>query len=405
MEEYIFSNGLKLVYKKVTSELTSICIGLNAGACLDEEKLGLAHATEHMVYKSTINRSEAEINEALSKTFGFYNAMTNYPYVIYYGTLLSTDFESGIELYSDIIMNPIFPKEGFKEEMDVIIEELNEWDEELDQYCEDKLFVNSFKRKRIKYPIIGTKSDLIKITLDDIKEFYEKNYFPENTKISIVTSLEIDEVVNIVSKYIGSWEKQGIVRDDEIIELPCFDTYIDIKEGIVNSKIQIIAPINTLNESELNAFRIFNSFFGDGVNSILFDNLRTKNGMVYDILTRVAFEKNISIYKIVYSVSSENADKSIKLIRDIINNLDYYKSLLTKEKLRELVKSIKLRKLFMEEQSIQLAKQLCTFEVMFGNYKLYEEITDNMEEFSAEFIIETAKKVLSNLSIQIISSR
>ena len=42
-----------------------------------------------MIYKGTVNRSEKQINEELSNIFGFNNAMTNYPYVIYYGTLLS----------------------------------------------------------------------------------------------------------------------------------------------------------------------------------------------------------------------------------------------------------------------------------------------------------------------------
>ena len=65
--------------------------------------------------------------------------MTNYPYVIYYGTLLNEDLDNGMEIFSDIIIRPAFPIEGFKEEMDVIKEELNEWDEELEQYCEDQL--------------------------------------------------------------------------------------------------------------------------------------------------------------------------------------------------------------------------------------------------------------------------
>lgn len=95
MVEYILKNNIKLVYKKTTSSLTSISISLGAGAAMDGKKLGIAHATEHMVYKGTKNRSESEINRELSDIFGFQNAMTNYPYVIYYGTLLNDDFKAG----------------------------------------------------------------------------------------------------------------------------------------------------------------------------------------------------------------------------------------------------------------------------------------------------------------------
>ena len=134
MEEYILENKLKLIYKHTESELTSICISIDAGAGVETEKYGIAHATEHMVYKGTKNRTEKEINEELSNLFGFNNAMTNFPYVIYYGTLLGEDLKKGVDLLSDIVLNPSFNEVGFKEEMDVIKEELKEWDEELEQY-------------------------------------------------------------------------------------------------------------------------------------------------------------------------------------------------------------------------------------------------------------------------------
>ena len=173
---------------------------------MEEELYGLAHATEHMIFKETKNRKENEINRDLSKVFGFNNAMTNYPYVIYYGTLLEEDFETGIKIFSDILLNPVFPENGFKEEMDVIKEELREWDEELEQFVEDKQFFNTFEERRIKYPIIGRMEDLEKITLDDIKEFYDKFYFPGNTTISVVSNMDFDEVKYKVWKIFREWE-------------------------------------------------------------------------------------------------------------------------------------------------------------------------------------------------------
>ena len=108
MEEYILENKLKLIYKHTESELTSICISIDAGAGVETEKYGIAHVTEHIVYKGTKNRTEKEINAELSNLFGFNNAMTNFPYVIYYGTLLGGDLKKGIELLSDIVLNPSF---------------------------------------------------------------------------------------------------------------------------------------------------------------------------------------------------------------------------------------------------------------------------------------------------------
>jgi predicted Zn-dependent peptidase len=465
LEEYILENKLKLIYKHTESELTSICISIDAGAGVEIEKYGIAHATEHMVYKGTKNRTEKEINEDLSNIFGFNNAMTNFPYVIYYGTLLVEDLKKGVELLSDIIINPSFKDEGFKEEMDVIKEELKEWDEELEQYCEDKLFQNSFNSRRIKYPIIGTKDSLEFMTLNDIRKFYSEYYFPENTSIVIISSVSFDNAKNIVKEYFKTWknkiidnnyineikdkiednsefvaqlekniskdvlennmkfsdleeeimklikedvkekmkEVKEILKDKKIeYEAPKIGTFNNIRDGIKTCKIEIICPIDNLSDKEMKALRIFNQYFGEGINSILYDTLRTKNGLVYDIITKIANENYIKLYKITFSIAKENVDKSIELVKKCIEELDLLKQQVHKNKINQLIKNFKLKRLFREEQSIVLAKELATYDTMFNNYKKYIDEISELDVLTKEMIFEVGSKVLKNLTIQII---
>lgn len=402
MKEYILENGVKLIYKKNISDLTSICISLDAGALRDEEKYGIAHATEHMVYKGTKNRSEEDINKDLSEIFGFQNAMTNYPYVIYYGTLLGEDLEKGIELFSDIIINPSFKNDGFKEEMSVIVEELKEWDEDLEQYLEDKLFLNAFKSRRIKYPIIGTFDSLKNICLEDIKEFYKKTYFPRNTKIAVVTSLDFDIVLDIVKRYFEEWNSTLDIIDEITYETPYSKVFEDIKGDIKTSKIQINYPIDKLSQKELRALRIFNEYFGEGINSKLFDTLRTKNGLVYDVLTRVCHENGIKFYKITFSTAKENVDKALSLIDECVYEIKNLKNTISEAELLKWKKSFKLKRLFREEQSIVLAKELSTYETMFNDYRVYINETEDIDDIDIDFIVDTSEKVFKNKLVQII---
>ena len=355
-----------------------------------------------MVFKGTNKRSEGDINKELSGIFGFHNAMTNYPYVIYYGTLLGEDFEKGIDVFSDIIINPTFPKEGFKEEMDVIVEELKEWDEDIEQYLEDKLFLNAFNKRRIKYPIIGTFDSLKSLTLEDIKEFYNKVYFPSNTSIAIVTSLEFESVVNIIEKYFGNWNKEKNIIDEVYYEDGVSGTFEDLREDIKTSKIQIMYPINKLTEKEVQALRIFNEYFGEGINSRLFDVLRTQNGLVYDVLTRVCHENGIKFYKVTLSTSKDNIYKALNLIDKCISDIENLKETLKEDDVLTWKKSFKLKRLFREEQSIVLAKELSTYDTMFKDYKIYISETEDINDINLEFILKTAKKVLQKPLIEII---
>lgn len=392
------NNGIEFYYEKSKSKLTSISIGINAGAALEDNLLGLAHITEHMVYKGTKNRSEDEINRELSNIFGFQNAMTNYPYVIYYGSLLEEDFEKAIELFYDILKNPTFKEKDYLEEREIILQELKEWDEDLEQYCEDRLFYNCYSFNRLKHPIIGREEDIRSIEVSDIIDFHKKYYIPDNIKIAVVSSLDINKALKIVEKYFVNWNKAKAIEIIERVEMPKGNIYYNSKKGILNSRIQIIAPINNLDNKEVIAFKIFNEFFGVGVNSILFNELRTKNSLVYDILTNINNENYIKLYKIFFTTAPENVDKTLELINNIINNIDEITKSLTKEKINELVKTIKLKELIKKEQSILVAKDLSINAVMKE---------ENMEIINVDEIeiIRAAKKVFSEITIEVINPK
>ena len=409
MKEFILNNNLKLIHKKTECELSSICISLDAGAGKEKEILGLAHATEHNIYKSTHKRNEDEINRDLNNIFGFQNAMTNYSYVIYYGTSLNEDLESGIELFSDILINASFTEDGFSEEMNVIKEELNEWDEELEQYCEDKLFLNVFNEKRrIKYPIIGKKESLDNINLENIKQFYNENYFPENTTIVIVSKNDSYEIKELVEKYFGIWQKRYKSREEykNKIEysMPETTTFNNTKKGIKNSRIEIIAPIHELSFEELRLLRVFNAYFGDGVNSVLYDALRTRRGLIYDVICNIDYDNYIKLYKINFTTQKRNVDKALKIVKDIIENLEMLKEKLSEEDVRKLCKTLTIKKLFNEEKSIIFAKELATYDTMFKDYTKYNKYYDYSKNITVNEVIEIGKKVLSNISVQIISA-
>lgn len=133
----------------------------------------------------------------------------------------------------------------------------------------------------------------------------------------------------------------------------------------------MIFPIDDLSEKEIKALRIFNQYFGDGVNSILYDVLRTQNGLVYDVLTKISHENYIKLYKITFSTSEENVNKAISLIEGCIAKLDLLQKKLDNDQIERLIKSFKLKRLFREEQSIILAKELAAYDCMFGDYKIY----------------------------------
>ena len=404
MKKFILDNGIKIIYKKNENNITSFTIAVNAGAIVeDSNEYGISHAVEHMVFKGTKNRTEIEINRECDNIFGFHNAMTNYPYVVYYGTCLNEDFEKGIDVYSDIVLNPSFDEKNFEEEISVICEELKEWKDDTSQYCEDKLFLNGFNNRRIKELIIGNESSIKNFTIKDLKAFYQKHYKSENMIISVVSSLDFDKVVSIIKKYfnIESNKNDEIDKKVSLYEENKSGVFVEKKDGINSCKIQYVFPIHELNNREIALLRIFNSYFGEGTSSILYDEIRTKKGLVYDINARLKNELGIKLYTINLGTSHENIDTAIEIINKEIEKVKSISNVFDEEKINSIIKTCKLKRILGLEKSITMSFNMATYELMYGDCNiLFEEF--NIENVTEEEILNVVNKVLKNPSIQII---
>ena len=410
MEKIKLINGIKLLYKRAENNLTSFTIGFDAGANREKkENLGVAHVLEHMLFKGTKTRSEYEINKLCDETFGFCNAMTNYPYAVYYGTTLDEDFEKGFEIYSDILLNPSFKNEGFCEEIEVICAELKEWKDDSNQFCEDSMFYNGFEKRRIKNLIIGTEESVRSITIKQIKDFYEKYYTIDNCVISVVSSLNIREILKIVEKYIGNMKaklasEKGIIEEtlENMYENNKPGIYYEYRDDLQGAKIQYCFPIHNLTPREVSALKLFNLVFGDGTSSILFDEVRTKRGLVYDISSKIKNEIGIKLFTISLGTSNENVKKTIEIINSEIKKVKELRNFFDKECLLKLCKSYKLRRMVALEKSIQTSMSLCTYEIMYEDgFELFSEF-QVMKDITDLEIMYVVNKVLVNATVQVL---
>lgn len=425
MIKEVLKNGLKVIYKYVPGNITSFCIGVDAGAIKEQAfPLGTAHAVEHMVFKGTINKTELEINKLCDELFGFQNAMTNYPYVVYYGSLLNEDFEKGLGLFSDIVLRPTFPENGFKEEMDIIKQELNEWSEDLYQFCEDELLHNAFQHRRIKDLIIGTHESISKITLNTLKDFYNKYYLPSNMVVTVVTGLLEKEAISVVEKCFDVFEIEGNVENlknikscgledkylnrsdignDYLYENNNAGMFIKFREGVNGSKIQYAYPIHNLSLKELGCLKVFNNYFGEGTSSILYDTIRTQNGLAYEIESSIKEEKGIRLFKISMGTSEENIEKALRLIDSSIEKIKGDTEIFNDQLIKKLIKNIELKRALRSEKSVQLAKDLACSEIMYESNDIIYKMPEILSEITSEEISRVINKVLNFPTIQIIN--
>lgn len=401
MIKEVFENGVTFLYEYRNISHSSFCIGLEAGANAEDEKnIGVAHALEHFLFKGTEIYGEEEINKKLDELFGFSNAMTNFPYVIYYGTTFNDDFAEAFNLYSDIVLKPSFTEEGFKEEISVIKQELSDWKGDLEQFCEDKLLYNSLFDERIGKRILGTEEDIEGITLEKMRKFHNDFYVSENLVVSVVTSLDYDYVKKLVLEKFGALPKKAIQSKEESERVFKSGYYEDNRELYKGAKIQIIFDISELTLEEVKGLRILNMYLGEGVSSLLYDEIRTKRGLAYEVASEVKWEKGIRLFSIAMSTTKDSVNEAISAVENILENIKELK--LSKEEIKNLVKRYKMKSSLEIERSIVLANRMAINEILNGNGEIPIEDAEKDFKLSSKKVNEIIKKVFKNKAIEVL---
>lgn len=391
MKREVFENGVNFIYKFKEGVHTSFCIGLEAGANREtKENIGVAHALEHILFKGTKKYDEAYINKKLDELFAMNNAMTNYPYVIFYGVSAKEDFEEGFNLYSDIVLEPSFTEEGFKEELSVIQEETKEWIEDVEQYCEDLLLDSTFRNERLNKTIIGDEQNIEIITINKLKDFYNKFYVSDNMTVTFVGSLDYETVRKIVYSRFGTLQKREIESLEFERKEFASGIYKEFKVKSDTTKIQVIYDISNLSLEEITLLRIFNMYFGEGVSSILYDEIRTRRGLAYEVYSEVKWEKTISLFKIAINTSKKNRNEALKAISEIENSLERMINSLSESDVKKLLKRYKLKLSLDIERGILLANRSTIYDVMFNEFDYIQQELD----FDENIDINKFKKVI-----------
>lgn len=393
METIEINNNLKINYIFNEKNITSISIGFDAGAINEEGfPLGTAHAAEHMLFKRTKSRNEAEICRDIDRYFGFSNAMTNYPYAVYYGSFMPENLEKCLDIYSDIIKHPVFLENELKEEIKIIKEELRDWKDDNDKLLEDEAFYNSFKHRRIKYPIIGEENQLDDISTSSLYDFYNKFYTPSNCIISLSTNVKKDKALELVDKYFYDFKGSSKYSLDVNYEKNIPGIFIKDDIKLNGAKIKILFDMSQLNKEGIFAFRVFDYIFGRAGYGILYNKVRTEKALCYDISTEIKNEIGIKLYSINVNVSKESIDKTIKIIKHLTEEIKFRE--FKPEEIDEAVRKISFFKALRHEKSVLLCNDITTESLMKTNEDIYYINSDKIRE--------TIGKVLNNETIQII---
>ncbi len=168
-------------------------------------KSGIAHMLEHLNFKSTKNLKAGEFDEVVKGFGGVNNASTGFDYTHYFIKSSSKNLDKSLELFAELMENLNLKDEEFQPERDVVLEErLWRTDNSPLGYLYFKLFNHVYTYHPYHWTPIGFKEDIKHWTIDDIKEFHDTFYQPQNAIVLVSGDIYENEVFELAKKHFNS---------------------------------------------------------------------------------------------------------------------------------------------------------------------------------------------------------
>lgn len=368
------------------SSVTHCALVVNAGT-RDEnrDEYGLAHFTEHAIFKGTKRRKAYQINCRLENRGGELNAYTTKEDTTIHATTLRSDFSKAVELIADVAFNSTFPEHELQKEREVIVDEINTYKDSPADMIFDTFEDLIFAGSELGHNILGTKAALMHHTSESIKRFIARTHTTDEMVFSSIGNMSVKSVQGIVAKYLS--EQPSTVRSFKRIAPQAVEPF----ERVVNKHTHqthciIGARAYDINDDKrLPLSLLVNILGGPSANSRLNTVLREKNGLSYNTEAIYTPYNDCGMVAIYFSSDHHNAD----LCRELIDK--ELQTLRTNALTTRQIAMIKRQ--FLAQMAISMENNEGYMLGAGKSYLVHDEI-DTLEEVYRKVSAVTAKQIM-----------
>lgn len=396
-ETYTLPNGIRGIHRQVRSGVTHCALVVNSGS-RDERpsEYGIAHFTEHALFKGTERRKAYQVNCRLENLGGELNAYTTKEDTTLHATTLRHDFSRAVELISDVIFRSTYPEKELRKEREVIADEINTYKDSPSERIYDDFEDMIFAGSELGHNILGSKASIQRISTAEIKLFVGRTYTTDQMVFSSIGNFSAKSAQTVAERYLSDF--QPTKREYQRIVPAVYEAFDKRISRHTHQSHGIIGTrgYGITDERRLPLALLVNILGGPSANSLLNLLLREKYGLSYNVEASYTPYSDSGIVGIYFSSDHTNTEQCIELIEEEIARLRG--ELITTRRLQVA------KRQFVAQMAISMESNEGYMLGAGKSFLLYKDI-DTLEEaykkvmaITAEQIMEVAKDSFANLS-------
>lgn len=206
VSEYRLSNGARvLLFPEQSRPTITVNMTVMVGSRHEGYgEAGMAHLLEHMVFKGT--PTFPDVPKALRDHGARFNGTTNQDRTNYFETVPATDenLEFAIQLESDRLVNSFVRREDLMSEFSVVRNEFERGENSPQGVLMQRVMAAAYEWHNYGKTTIGNRSDIERVPIDRLQDFYRKYYQPDNVVMIVTGRFDEAKALEIVEKHLGS---------------------------------------------------------------------------------------------------------------------------------------------------------------------------------------------------------
>ena len=393
VDRTVLKNGIRIVTKKMPyTRSVSMGVWVNVGA-RDESlsESGLSHFIEHMIFKGTRRRSAFQIAKEFDAIGGQTNAFTTMENTCYHARVMDTHTDTMVEILSDIFINSVFDPIEVDKERAVILQEIGMVEDSPDEYIHVLSGRNFWGENPLGRSILGTPENISRFDARIIKEFFHRLYQPDRIVISAAGNFDHQRLVDLVEPAFGTIRSgNGFPQR----ATPPGRSAVDLNHrDLEQAHICLSAKGLPITDPRRYAFSLLNTILGGNMSSRLFQEIREKRGLAYNVYSYVSSHVDAGMFGVYMGVNPERANETTRLVLDEIHKLK--KERVEESELTGAIEYTKGSLLLASESADNQMVRCAQNELHFGYDITLQTIIEKIEAVGAGDILELANDLIN----------
>ena len=361
-----------------------------------DENNGVAHFLEHLFFKGTSKHPSKEFDQILESKGAVTNAATSKDFTHYYILIPSQYFELALDLHSDMLLNPLIPRKELEKERKVVIEEISKNNDRPTTVLYRNMISGFYKTHPYKRDVIGTKEVIETISREQILDFYNTWYSPQNMTTVIIGDVDTQKALDMVkskfNKPVGINAKK-VVSTYKLDKKPSSMVENKAEMKVETGYILIgFKGCHPMTNKDSYALDVLATILGEGKTSRLYKNIKEQKQLVHSISSSHSSMRDDSIFYVSANYITEDMERLKSAIFAEIEKLQ--KNEITSEEIQK-AKNIIERDTFYSRESVSNIASAIGYTVTLTNdTSYYKNYLDNINKVTAEDLKRVAKEYL-----------